>query len=216
MAAELVAEVADIIFRSLVVSALATIMASSWSIPMAGVLATKRPRAGNVFLDAMNALVSVPTVVIGLLLYMLLSSSGPFGFLRLLYTPLAISIGQAVLITPLMIVLTYNALSGTRMELWEVAITMGASSRQAAITMILESIPGIASAILITFNRAVGELGIALMLGGDIKGYTRVISTAIALETAKGDFELAMLLGGVFLATTLCISFLVRRVVGRG
>lgn len=215
MVYEMLTEVIEIILRSLLVSSIGTLLASAWSIPIAIIITMRRSRAGDIFLDIMNALVSIPTVVIGLVIYILLSGSGPLGFLKLLYTPLAISIGQAVLITPLIISLARNALFSARTELWELAITMGASNRQAAMTIILESLPALASVILIAFNRAVGELGIALMLGGDIKGYTRVISTAIALETSKGNFEFAMVLAGAFLATTISISFLVRRLSSR-
>ena len=204
-------EVAEIVGRSLLVSGSATLMASGWSLLISLKLLLSKGRVAELAVDLFNTLVSVPTVVIGLLLYLLLSRSGPLGFTSILYTPAAISIGQAILITPFIVSLSISTLRRTGEELWETLVAVGASERQAAATLIRESLPGLLTAFILGFNRAVGELGVALMLGGNIKGLTRVMTTAIALEVSKGEFELALTLGGVLLATTFLITFLVRR-----
>ncbi|HIE24336.1 MAG TPA: ABC transporter permease subunit, partial [Candidatus Korarchaeota archaeon] len=134
--------------------------------------------------------------------------------LRLLYTPLAISIGQAVLITPLLVTFAYQALEREKREVWELAISLGAQSRQASTTLFRETMPKLLNASLIVFNRAIGELGVALMLGGNIKGFTRVMTTAIALEVSKGEFELALFLGGLLLVITYTITAISRLVGG--
>ena len=211
---QLASEVAEIVIRSVVISGSATLIASTWSIPLALRLALSKSRAGRAITDVLSALTSVPTVVIGLVLYLLLSRAGPLGFLGLLYTPVAISIGQAILITPLITSMAIATLAESQERVWEMAISMGATERQAALTVLSESLPAIVTVVLLGFNRAVGELGIALMLGGNIRGMTRVMTTAIALEVAKGEFELALTLGGVLLAMTLSLNVLVRRLGG--
>ncbi len=211
---QLASEVAEIVIRSVVISGSATLLASTWSIPLALRLALSKSRAGRAITDVLSALTSVPTVVIGLVLYLLLSRSGPLGFLGLLYTPVAVSIGQAILITPLITSMAIATLAESQERVWEMAISMGATERQAALTVLSESLPAIVTVVLLGFNRAVGELGIALMLGGNIRGMTRVMTTAIALEVAKGEFELALTLGGVLLAMTLSLNVLVRRLGG--
>jgi len=194
------------------ISGTATALAAGWSISIALKLLTSRGRLTELALDVSNALVSVPTVVIGLLLYLLLSRSGPFGAASLLYTPLAIALGQAVLITPLIVSLSASTLRATHREVWEMALSLGATEGQAAATVMRESLPRLLTAVLLGFNRAVGELGVALMLGGNIKGFTRVMTTAIALEVSRGEFELALTLGGALLLVTLLITIVVRRI----
>lgn len=204
-------EVMEIVGRSLLVSGSATLMASGWSLLISLKLLLSKSRAAELVIDFFNTLVGVPTVVIGLLLYLLLSRSGPLGFTSILYTPTAISIGEAILATPFIVSLSISTLRRAGEELWETLIAVGASERQAAATLIRESLPGLLIAFILGFNRNVGELGIALMLGGNIKGLTRVMTTAIALEVSKGEFELALTLGGILLAITFLITSLVRR-----
>ncbi len=203
--------------RSLIVSGSATLLASLWSVPLALRLVMARgSRWGRLTLDLLNALTSVPTVVIGLLMYLLLSRSGPLGFLELLYTPAAIAIGQAVLVTPLIASAAAASLSGVHGEVWEMAMSLGATERQAAEAMLNEALPSILTVILLGFNRALGELGIALMMGGNIRGVTRVMTTAIALEVSRGEFKLALTLSGVLLSTAIAVNLAVGRLGGRG
>ena len=202
----LVAEVVEIVLRSVVISGTATLLAALWSIPTSLVLLVSESRASRVIQDVFNSLVSVPTVLLGLFLYLALSRSGPLGFTGVLYTPLAVSVGQALLITPLMVSVTTASLRKIRARIWETAIALGATRFQALQLLLWEGVPQVVRSVLIGFNRAVGELGVALMVGGNIKGYTRVMTTAIALEVIKGNFELAVSLGAVFLLITASLT----------
>jgi len=210
----MIEDILEVALRSIAVSGLAAVLATAWGIPISLKLVTDEFRGKKFVLDVFRALVSVPTVVVGLALYFLFSRSGPLGRLRLLYTPLAISIGQAVLITPLLVTFAYQALEREKREVWELAISLGAQSRQASTTLFRETMPKLLNASLIVFNRAIGELGVALMLGGNIKGFTRVMTTAIALEVSKGEFELALFLGGLLLVITYTITAISRLVGG--
>jgi len=201
-------ELAEIALRSLYVSGTATVLAALWSLPLAYVMAAKRrlqPVAA-----VTEALVGVPTVLVGLLLYFLLSRQGPLGFLNLLYTPTAIIIGEAVLVTPLLVSIAYRVLRGAVETYGELALSLGASEAQAMALAVREAAPGLVAALVMGFSRAVGELGVALMIGGNIRGYTRTLTTAIALEVSKGEFENAVSLGTVLVAIMVAVSLCLR------
>ena len=208
-------EVVEIIIRSITISGTATFLASLWSIPLSFLLVSRYSKITNLIMGFFNALVGVPTVVVGLFLYMILSRSGPLGFLGMLYTPQAIMLGEAILITPLLVSLLYESFYRTREKYWELALTLGASDRQALKLFLLQSLPEILVVLLLGFSRAIGELGVALLVGGNIKGYTRVMTTAISLEVMKGEFEKALLLGGFLITTVLGISTSIRFLKGR-
>ncbi len=208
-------EVVEIIIRSITISGTATFLASLWSIPLSFLLVSRYSKITNLIMGFFNALVGVPTVVVGLFLYMILSRSGPLGFLGMLYTPQAIMLGEAILITPLLVSLLYESFHRTREKYWELALTLGASDRQALKLFLLQSLPEILVVLLLGFSRAIGELGVALLVGGNIKGYTRVMTTAISLEVVKGEFEKALLLGGFLITTVLGISTSIRFLKGR-
>ncbi|RLE74952.1 MAG: ABC transporter substrate-binding protein [Thermoprotei archaeon] len=203
-------EVAEIAARSLLISGLATLLAVSWSVPAAAVLASSRSRAARAVLAFLNAMIGLPTVLVGLLFYLLLSGAGPLGFLQLLYTPAAVSLGQAFLVTPLLVSLVAEHLGRVRESVTELALSLGATRLQAAATVMREAAPQILSSALVAFNRAVGELGVALLVGGNIRGLTRVMTTAIALEVEKGEFEFALALGGVLLLVNVAVTLAVR------
>jgi len=205
-----VREVAEIAARSLLISGLATLLAVSWSVPAAAVLASSRSRAARAVLAFLNAMIGLPTVLVGLLFYLLLSGAGPLGFLQLLYTPAAVSLGQAFLVTPLLVSLVAEHLGRVRESVTELALSLGATRLQAAATVMREAAPQILSSALVAFNRAVGELGVALLVGGNIRGLTRVMTTAIALEVEKGEFEFALALGGVLLLVNVAVTLAVR------
>ena len=205
----LISEIFGIVLRSLMISGVATLLATLWSTPISLALLISESRISKVIQDIFNSLVSIPTVLLGLFLYMILSRSGPLGFTGILYTPLAISIGEAILITPLMVSVTTTSLKKIKDRVWETAIALGATKLQASQVLLREGVSQVVRSILIGFNRAIGELGIALMIGGNIRGYTRVMTTAIALEVIKGNFELAMSLGVVFLLITASLTILV-------
>lgn len=203
-------EVAEVALRSLYVSGIATLLATAWSIPLAYLMAS-RPRL-RVLASPLEALVGVPTVLVGLLLYMLLSKRGPLGVLGLLYTPYAIIVGEALLITPLVTSVAYRVLREAVERYGELALSLGASESQAMATALSQSAPGLVAAVIMGFSRAIGELGVALMVGGNIKGYTRTLTTAIALEVAKGEFEEAVAMGLILVAIVVAVSIAVRAV----
>jgi tungstate transport system permease protein len=188
------------------VSGTATLLASVWSLPTSYVLTLKR-RVGVVeaFIES---LVGIPTVLLGLLLYLLLSSSGPLAPLgiKLLYTPQAIILGESILVTPLMISTSYRVLKNSVVMYSELALSLGASKTQIMTLIVKESLPGVVASIIMSFSRALGELGIAMMVGGNISGYTRVMTTAIALGVVRGEFEEAIALGLVLMAIMVVIS----------
>ena len=198
-------ELFEITMRSLLVSGTATLLSASWSIPIAYAL-SGRPRAARFIMPGFEALVGLPTVLVGLMLYGLLSRNGPLGFLDLLYTPLAISIGESLLITPLLVSVSYRVLRRARETYGELALSLGASPGKAMQLALSQAIPGLVAAGVMAFSRAVGELGVALLVGGNIRGETRVLTTAIALEVSKGSYETALYLGAVLLVLTLGVS----------
>jgi tungstate transport system permease protein len=159
----------EITFRSLLVSGLATLMSLLWSIPIGILVGLGNFQGRSIFKSIFNALTGVPTVSLGLILYLLLSHRGVLGFLGLLYTPWAIIIGQALLITPIVISMVVSRLESTDPSIEELALTLGASDLQVKITILREAISGLLLAVTVSFNRALSELGVALMLGGNIR-----------------------------------------------
>jgi tungstate transport system permease protein len=198
-----------IALRSIEISGLATLLAGMWCIPLSlrFSLSNRREFLETLFLS----LTSVPTVVIGLLVYLLLSSSGPFGSLSLLYTPAAMVLGQAMLISPLMISLVMQALKGVAPSITSLALTLGASQKQVSKVLRREAWSAILSAVILAFCRALGELGVALMVGGNIPGWTRVMSTAIALELERGEIGTCLQLALLMLAIIFPLVYLARK-----
>ncbi len=201
-------EILDVSIRSLYVAGTATLLASSWSLVLAFLLASK-PRLRPIA-SILESLVGIPTVLVGLLLYMLLSREGPLGVLELLYTPQAIILGEAILVTPLITSVAYRVIKGSIETYGELALTLGASRLQVITTVLLESIHGVVASIIMGFSRAIGELGVALLVGGGIKGYTRTLTTAIALEVSRGRFEEAIYMGLVLVVIVASISVVAR------
>lgn len=202
----------EVVVRSLYISGSATLLSTAWSMPLAYLMAS-RPRLRGLA-SALEALVGVPTVLVGLVLYMLLSRRGPLGFLGLLYTPQAIILGEAILVTPLVASVAYRALRSAVETHGELALSLGASEAQAMATAVREAWGGILSAVVMGFSRAIGELGVALMVGGNIKGYTRTITTSIALDVALGEFEEALTLGSFLVALLVAVSLTLRFIAG--
>jgi len=205
----------EITLRSVVISGLATILASSWSIPLGVILGLGRFRGRLILRGAFNALLGVPTVTLGLVLYLLFSRSGPLGFLQVLYTPSAVAVGQALLITPILVSFVTNTLETVDPDIRSLALTLGATKIGASMTVLSESTGGVILAVTASFNRAIAELGVALMLGGNIKGITRVLTTSIALETARGEVALSIALAVVLMLIVAAVSLLVNLVQRR-
>lgn len=201
-------ELLDIVIRSLLISGTALLISLLWSIPIALRLGLRRFRGRGTLISFFNAMLGIPTVALGLILYLILSRGGPLGILGLLYTPTAIIIGQAILITPIIVSLLTSAIEAVAPEIMDLARTLGASERQASLAVLGEARKGSILAGVVAFNRAVAELGIALMLGGNIAGLTRVMSTEIQRTTAAGEMLLSIQLAAVLLAIVFALTFL--------
>lgn len=205
----------EITFRSVAISGLATVAASLWSIPLGALIGLGRFRGRVLLRGVFNVLLGVPTVTLGLVLYLLISKSGPLGFLRLLYTPTAIILGQAVLITPIIVSFVANSLEAVDPDVRNLALTLGSTEIEAVLAVLNESMEGVLLSVTAGFNRAIAELGIALMVGGNIRGVTRMLTTYIALETNRGEVAMgvafAVVLLSIVAAVNLSVNLLQRR-----
>jgi tungstate transport system permease protein len=199
-------EIYTIVFRSLYVSGLAIVMATLWSLPFAAVLGLKKFRGKRFIRGSFNAFIGFPTVVLGLILFLTFSRSGPLGGFGLLFTPLMISFGQAILITPILISFITSAVESIDLDIRDLARTLGSTEIQASISILREASNGVILAVLAAFNRAFAELGVAMMVGGNIYGYTRVLTTAIALETNRGEIAFSIALGVILLAIVYTLN----------
>ena len=200
------AEVWRIVTTSLLISLSAVVIAALPGIPLGVATAMWRFPGRPIVRHALNALMAVPTVVVGLVLYGLLSRQGPLGEYGLLFTPSGMVVGQAVLVLPIIWNLVITAVESTDPRLALTCRLLGASAIQQACLFVSEARIAILAAIVMAFGRAIGEVGVAMMLGGNIAGYTRIMTTAIALETSKGEFELALALGVLLLAVALLVN----------
>lgn len=201
-------EVSDIVLLSILVSGSATVIASFFAIPFGIFLSLFQFKGRRFLILLLHAVIGVPTVVVGLCLYFLLSRHGPLGWLGWLFTPAGMIVAQAILIFPIITSFAVTHLLGKTKEIKETAIISGATYLQLLWTFVLEARLGIIGAVVGGFARAIGEVGAAMMVGGNIRHFTRVMTTAIALETGKGDFELAISLGMVLILVSLGVSFL--------
>ncbi|MEJ2685722.1 MAG: ABC transporter permease [Gammaproteobacteria bacterium] len=205
-----------IIGISFAVSVKAILIATPIALATAFVLAFFRFPGRGLALSTVNTLLSLPAVVVGLTLYLLLSRSGPLGDLRLLFTQKAMMIGQIVLCFPLLVAWSHAAIEAAERSAWETAITLGAPPWRAVLTLLHEVRFGLIAAVIAGFGRIISEVGSSMMVGGNILNYTRNIPTAIALETSKGSFAQGIALGFVLLflafGLNLGLSFFQRRV----
>ena len=208
-------EITRVAAASLRFSITSTIIASAIGVPIGVLLANSHIRFKRLMEDVLNTLLAVPTVAVGLFVYSLIFSQGPFGSLRLLFTPAAIVIGQTVLIVPLIAALSSSAVSMVDPIVRETALTLGAGRLRTTLTVALEARAAVLVACLTAFGRVIGEVGIALLLGGNIQGYTRTITTAIALETSKGEFALGIALGMILLVMAFAVNIAARLLRGR-
>lgn len=191
---------------SLEVALLATLLATLLGAPLGYLVGAGRFRGRRAVEVTLNTATALPTVVVGLLVYALLSRRGPLGEWGLLYTRRAMVIGETLLIAPLMAALTMALVSGADPRIRETALTLGASRLGAAWTVLSELRRGALAAVATGFGRLISELGVALMVGGNIEGATRTMTTAIALETGKGEFALALALGVILLGVALLVN----------
>ncbi len=206
-------EVYYIAFTSLRISLISTVIASFISVPLGILLHFSRFRSKRVVVAVLNALMAVPTVVIGLFVFSLISRSGPLGSLNLLFRPVAIVVGQIILAAPILISMVYTGLSKIDDRFHETLITLGARKKDVLLASLVEARFIIFSAVLAGFGRVIGEVGVSMMLGGNIRWFTRTMTTSIALETSKGDFELGLALGVILLIIALLVNGAIHMIV---
>ncbi|MAJ00680.1 MAG: ABC transporter permease [Nisaea sp.] len=197
----------EITLRSLQVSLTALVIASLIALPLGTWLAIRRFRYRRATIAGLNALMGLPPVVVGLIVYLLLSRSGPLGVLGLLFTPTAMIIAQVIIITPLIASITHQAIRELWADYHDLLISLNTTKKQRIMTLIWDARRTLLTASLAGFGRAIGEVGAIMIVGGNIDHATRVLTTAIALETSKGDFALALGLGFVLIALALAVNF---------
>ena len=200
-------ELIDIALRSLQVTLSALAIACVIAIPFGTYLAISRFRRRRLVIAVVNAMMGLPPVVVGLSVYLMLSRSGPFGVLGLLFTPTAMVIAQVIIITPLIASITHQAMRELWAEYHDLLISMHTTKWQRVKTLMWDGRRNLLTAALAGFGRAIGEVGAIMIVGGNIDNVTRVLTTAIALETGKGDFALALALGFVLIALALLVNF---------
>lgn len=206
----------EAIWLSLWTSLVAIALVAPPSIALGFLLAKRRFPGQRALVVFVQALLSFPTVVVGLVVYMLLSRRGPLGVLDLLFTPSAIILGYVLIALPILVVFTISAVQGGDPRVYETARCLGAGRLRAAGTTLWEVRFGVLAAVVNGFGRVVSEVGAAIMVGGNIEGYTRNIPTAIALETSKGDFAEGIALGIVLMAVALGVNIALALLQGKG
>lgn len=198
----------QITIRSLYISGTATLLSVLWSLPLGIIVGMKTFPGKQLVKGIFNALLGMPTVALGLILYLLFSRSGALGFLHLFPSSQAIIIGQAILVTPIIVSLTTSAVESVDPEIENLAKTLGASEVEASLTVLRESIGGVLLAIIASFNRAIAELGVALAVGANLRGETQVLTTVIAMEVNRGNIEYSIQLMIILLAIVFTITIL--------
>ena len=200
-------EVYFIAYISLYVTFFSTLVSTIIGIPLAFLINFSKKRTKKVLSSLLHSLMALPTVVIGLFVYGFISRSGPLGFLGLLFTPAGIIIGQTILGIPIVASFFFIGLLKVDNRLYETLTTLGTNKFQFFIEIIKETKFIILSSVLAGFGRIIGEVGISMMLGGNIRWYTRTLTTAIALESSKGEFHFALALGIILLFLAIIINF---------
>ncbi|HSN71016.1 MAG TPA: ABC transporter permease [Steroidobacteraceae bacterium] len=196
----------EIVLLSLQVSLSAVLVASAVGLPLGAALAVSRFPGRRTLIVLTNALMGLPPVVVGLVVYLLLSRAGPLGEYGLLFTPEAMVIAQSVLVLPIIVALTRQAVGDALAEYQELLRSLGASSVRSAATLLWDIRTSLVTTVLAGFGRAAAEVGAVMIVGGNIDGVTRVMTTAIALETSKGDLPLALGLGIVLLTIVVAVN----------
>jgi len=209
------AEVVEITRRSLAISATSCSIVTLISVPLGSLIHFSHFPGKRALISVIQTLFSLPTVVVGLFVFVLFSRAGPLGELGIMFTPTVMVVGQVILVTPLILGLVISALRSVDRAIPETAISLGASRFQAAVVTLREGRYAVLTSVIMGFGRALSEVGLALMVGGNIKGFTRTLTTAISLETSKGDIELSMALGIILLLMALTINVALNRLQQR-
>lgn len=205
-------DLVEISLRSLYVTLTAVAIAAAIGLPMGAWLAVNRFRLRRHVIAVLNALMGLPPVVVGLIVYVLLSRSGPFGVLGLLFTPTAMIIAQVIIVTPLIASIAHQAIRDLWAEYHDLLISMNTTKRQRIATLIWDGRRALLTACLAGFGRGIGEVGAIMIVGGNIDNATRVLTTAIALETGKGNFALALGLGFVLIALAVIVNIAIHSI----
>ena len=202
----------EIIWLSLKVTITAVIIASLIGMPLGAWLAVSRFRFRRTTIAILNALMGLPPVVVGLIVYILLSRSGPLGVLNLLFTPTAMIIAQVIIVAPLIASITHQVLRDLWAEYHDLLIALNTSKWQRIKTLIYDARRSLLTASLAGFGRAIGEVGAIMIVGGNIDHVTRVLTTAIALETGKGEFAFALALGFVLIFLAIAVNLAIHTI----
>lgn len=199
-------ELVDITLRSLQVTLTALVIAAFIALPLGTFLAIRRFPFRRAVISLLNALMGLPPVVVGLIVYILLSRSGPFGVFGLLYTPTAMIIAQVIIMVPLIASIAHQTIRELWSEYHDLLISLSATQRQKVATLLWDGRRALLTAALAGFGRAIGEVGAIMIVGGNIDNATRVLTTAIALETGKGEFGLALGLGFILIGLAIIVN----------
>ena len=208
-------EVMEIAGRSLIISVTSALLASLICIPIASLIHFHHFPGKRILINVIQTFFSLPTVCVGLLVFVLFSRAGPIGGVNIMFTPTIMVIGQMILVTPILLGLTISALSGVDKAIRDTALSLGASDFQAIVVILKEARYAVVAAVIMGFGRAISEVGIALMIGGNIRGFTRVLTTAISLETSKGELELSIALGIILIFIALMVNVALNRIQQR-
>ena len=195
-----------IVALSLQVSVSAVVIAACIAMPLGAALAVTRFRGRNVAVVLLNALMGLPPVVVGLMVYLLLSNAGPLGVLQLLYTPTAMIIAQVILVTPIIAAITRQTIEALAAEYGEQLQSFGVSKLKAVPTLLFDARYALMTAFLAGFGRAIAEVGAVIIVGGNINHVTRTMTTTIALETSKGNLALALALGTILILLAIFVN----------
>jgi tungstate transport system permease protein len=197
-----------IVLLSFYISGTATIIGTMLGVPLGTFLGLKKFRGKRVFKTIVFTLYGFPPVVMGLFIFLLLSASGPLGFARQLFTPTAMILAETLLVLPLVVGITMSSVGAVDKNTSDTIYSLGASKGQALLLHLKEAKNGIYTAVMVGFGAAISEVGAAMMVGGNIAGETRVLTTAVVLETRMGNFDTAILLGVILLAVSAFVYFL--------
>jgi len=206
LVAGLDAKLVEIVLLSLRVSLTAVVLASLLGLPLGAAIAVGRFPGRQALIVVLNALMGLPPVVVGLLVYLMLSRAGPLGELGILFTPAAMVVAQTILIVPIVAALSRQVIEDAWQEYREQLRSLGAGPVTSALTLLWDTRFSLVTIVLAGFGRAAAEVGAVIIVGGNIDGVTRVMTTAIALETSKGDLPLALGLGIILLSLVLALN----------
>jgi len=207
--------VVEITALSLRVSGTATVLAAAIGIPLGAAISLKQFRGKTLLVSVIDALTGLPPVVVGLFLYLVLSSSGPMGFLRLLYTPEAMILAQLIIAIPVITSITVSSVSGVDPDVRDAITSLGASPAHELMLVLNEARLGLVTSLVVGFGSAISEVGAIMIVGGNLLGYTRALTTAIVLMTNRGEFAEAIALGIVLLGLAFAVNILLTAIKRR-